>query len=151
MRLTLRALIKPVSLLAPPTHTCTLTKSPFFGDALSISCTNTNEQLYADEQSEYSFFSSDGGFTLDARCPDENEIITKISMCVTDGHVQVATISCSGLKDPDTVEERYEATSDERKNTFVNCGDSSAIQSMNLADAGDGITTSKDLRCLKIL
>ncbi|GBO46577.1 hypothetical protein AVEN_32291-1 [Araneus ventricosus] len=76
--------------------------------------------------------------------------LDELSLCVIDGHVQVATISCSGLKDPDTVEEKYEATSDERKNSFVDCGDSSAIQSMNLADAGDGITTRVTFGCLKI-
>ncbi|CAL1266798.1 unnamed protein product [Larinioides sclopetarius] len=125
-------------------------RSPFFGDVLSVSCTDANEQLYADEESVYTFFSPDGGFTLDARCPDENEIITRISMCLVDAHVQAVTISCSGIKDPDRIEEKYEETSQKMRDAFVNCGDNSAIQSISLADAGEGIITRITFGCLKI-
>ncbi|KAF8772987.1 uncharacterized protein LOC129984046 [Argiope bruennichi] len=125
-------------------------RSPFFGDALAVSCVNAREQLHEDEEHPHTFLSADGGSTLDAGCPDESEIITRISICIMNDHVQTATISCSKLKDPERIEERFQATSEEMKNTLVDCGENSAVQSISLEDAGNGMTTKITFGCLKI-
>ncbi|GFS48703.1 uncharacterized protein TNIN_386901, partial [Trichonephila inaurata madagascariensis] len=101
-------------------------RSPFFGDALSASCYDFQKQIYSDEKTTHVFLSVDGGLSLNAQCPGETDIITEFTLCISDSHVTAITVHCSSLIDPEIVEEVYNATSDEYKNTLVRCGDSAA-------------------------
>ncbi|GFS29494.1 uncharacterized protein NPIL_205411 [Nephila pilipes] len=125
-------------------------RSPFFGDALSASCTNFRKQIYSEEKTTYVFFSIDGGLSLNAQCPRETDIITEFTLCIADSHVTAITIHCSSLIEPETVTEVYNATSDEYKHTLVSCGHSAAIQGIQLMDAGNGLVTRVVLKCISI-
>ncbi|GFV45890.1 uncharacterized protein TNCV_2322481 [Trichonephila clavipes] len=126
-------------------------RSPFFGDALSTSCYDFRKQIYSDEKTTHEFLSVDGSLSLNAQCPGETDIITEFTLCVSDGRVTAITLHCSSLIHPEIVEEVYNTTSDEYKNTLVSCEDSAAIQGIYLMDAGDGVGTRIVFRCASIL
>lgn len=51
----------------------------FFTDMFGPACWDMNEDVYADEDYPYMFASADGGFSINAKCPEDDQII--VSEC----------------------------------------------------------------------
>ncbi|XP_035228996.1 uncharacterized protein LOC118201080 [Stegodyphus dumicola] len=111
-------------------------RSPFFKDALAATCTNMKQQVYQDEETVIQFFSPNGGLTINAQCPNDDDVVVKFKVCVRDFRIPAITLHCNPVKEKVKLKEIHNVTSDETQHTLADCGENGAIQKMFFEDTG---------------